>query len=139
MGNSLQLIGMAKKAGLLAVGGEAVAIAARQGKARLIVSASDASGGSIRRARNSAETGGAEYIDVRYTRFELGQTAGRGSPGTIAFLEAGLAAGFVKGLADGDPGQYEALRQRLEEKNAVKRRKRSGPPGKKTEKRRTAK
>jgi len=86
---------MAKKAGFLAVGGEAAAAAARRGEASLIITASDASAGSIRRAKANAESNGVKHLAVPHTMFELGSTAGRGSPGTIAFLDKGLADGFT--------------------------------------------
>ena len=91
---------MAKKAGLLAVGSEAVANAARHGKAKLIITASDASEASIRRAKSNADANGIKFLTVPFTMFELGSTAGRGSPGTIAFLDKGLADGFIKKLAE---------------------------------------
>jgi len=100
MDRSLALLGMAKKAGLLAVGGEAAAIAARHGKAVLIITASDASAASVRRAKAGAEASGITHLNVPFTMFELGTTAGHGSPGTIAFLDKGLADGFIKKLAD---------------------------------------
>jgi len=100
MNRSLALLGMAKKAGLLAVGSEAAATAARRGDAVLLITASDASEASIRRAKANADLNGVKYIAVPFTMFELGQTAGRGSPGTIAFLDKGLADGFVKKLAE---------------------------------------
>ena len=100
MNRSIALLGMAKKAGLLAVGSEAAAIAARRGEATLIITASDASEASIRRAKSNAETNEIEHIAVPFTMFELGQTAGRGSPGTIAFLDKGLSEGFLKRLAE---------------------------------------
>ena len=96
MNRNLSHLGMAKKAGLLAVGSEAAASAARRGDARLIITASDASAGSIRRAKANAESSGIKHVEVPYTMFELGQAAGRGSPGTIAFLDKGLAEGFLK-------------------------------------------
>jgi ribosomal protein L7Ae-like RNA K-turn-binding protein len=120
MHRSLQLLGMAKKAGLLAVGSEAVSTATRHRKARLVISASDASPGSIRRACVNAETGGAIYIDVPFTKFELGSISGRGSPGAVAFLDAGLAAGFVKRLADTNPGHYEEILTTLENETVKK-------------------
>jgi ribosomal protein L7Ae-like RNA K-turn-binding protein len=89
---------MAKKAGLLAVGGDATAAAARNCEAKLIITACDASEVSVRRARISAETYGIKHIPVPYTMFELGKFAGHGSPGTIAFLSKGLAEGFQKRL-----------------------------------------
>jgi len=100
---SLQLLGMAKKAGLLAVGSEDTAASARRGKAKLIITASDASGGTVRRAKANAESGGARYIAVPFTKFELGSITGRGSPGTIAFLDKGLADGFTNRLAEAGP------------------------------------
>ena len=98
MDRNLNLIGIARKAGLLAVGGDAVATASRTGKAKLVLSASDSSLKAQKRARYAAETCGATHITIPYTMFELGQIAGRGSPGTAAILDAGLAAGFLKGL-----------------------------------------
>jgi len=100
MNRSLALLGMAKKAGRLAVGGEATAGAARRGEAKLIITASDASDSSVRRAKANAETSGVPHIAVPFTMFELGTTAGRGSPGTIAFLDKGLADGFMKKMAE---------------------------------------
>jgi len=102
MDRSLAVLGMAKKAGRLAVGGEATANAARRGEAKLIITASDASEASVRRAKISAESGGIKHITVPLTMFELGTTAGRGSPGTIAFLDKGLAEGFMKRVAESE-------------------------------------
>jgi len=100
MDRSLALLGMAKKAGRLAVGGESAANAARRGEAKLIITASDASEASIRRAKSNAQSNGVKYLAVPFTMFELGTTAGRGSPGTIAFLDKGLADGFSKKVAE---------------------------------------
>ena len=100
MDRCLAILGMAKKAGFLAVGGEAVALAARHGKTKLIITATDASDGSVRRAKHGAEVGRARYLPVPYTMFELGNVAGYGSPGTIAFLDKGLAQSFEKRLAE---------------------------------------
>jgi len=100
MNRNLAHLGMAKKAGLLAIGSEAAAVAARRGETKLIITASDASEASVRRAKNNAESNEVPYIAVPFSMFELGQAAGRGSPGTIAFLDKGLADGFKKRLAE---------------------------------------
>jgi len=100
MNRSLAILGIAKKAGLLAVGAEAAAGAIRQRKAALIITASDASGSSVRRAKENASANKITHISVPFTMFELGKTAGRGSPGTIAFLDKGLADSFTKRLTD---------------------------------------
>ena len=106
---SLSVLGMAKKAGLLAVGSEAAANAARRGEAKLIITASDASDASVRRAKSNADANGIKFLTVPFTMFELGSTAGRGSPGTIAFLDKGLADGFIKKLTEaGDTTKAKA-------------------------------
>ena len=130
MDRNLQLLGIAKKAGLLAVGGDDVSAAARTGKARLIISASDASGGSLRRAQINAETGDALCVTVPYTKFELGSVTRRGSPGTVAFLDAGLAAGFMKGLAGIEPERYSNTADLLEEEARLIKNKKHTPSGK---------
>ena len=116
MDRNLQLIGMARKAGLLAVGCDAVKAAARAGKARLVFSASDASEGSVKRACYSSRSSGAVHIHVPYTKFEIGTITGRGSPGTAAILDVGLAAGFVKGLAAREPERYSEVAEVFEKK-----------------------
>jgi len=98
MDKTLSLLGIAKKAGLLAIGSEQTAISARQGKAHLIISASDASNGSIRRAKANADIYDTKYTAVPYSKFELGSITGRGSPGVIAILDKGLAESFKEKL-----------------------------------------
>jgi len=112
--STLQLLGIAKKAGLLAIGGDSVSAAARAGKTRLIITAGDASEGALRRARSAAGAGGAPHIPVPYTMFELGRVSGRGSPGIVAFLDAGLAAAFTRGLAKAEPERYSGAAEQLE-------------------------
>jgi len=97
---NLQILGLAKKGGLLAIGCEAVETAARKGQTKLIISASDASERAYRNARINADSCGAICMNVPYTKFELGSITGRGSPASIAFLETGLAVTFIKGLAE---------------------------------------
>ena len=112
---NLQLLGMAKKAGLLAIGCEATETAARKGKTKLIISASDASERAFRNARINADSSGALCLAVPFTKFELGCITGRGSPATVAFLDTGLAVAFLKGLAETGDELYEKLWKYLEE------------------------
>jgi len=108
MDQTLNLLGIAKKAGLIIIGGDAVSAAARNGKAVLIISASDSSEGSARRARLNAQQGGAVHITAPYTQGEIGNITGRGLAGTVALTDAGLAAGFIKKLAEKDERYNEA-------------------------------
>jgi len=102
MDQTLNLLGIAKKAGLIAIGGDTVSSAARNGKAALIISAADSSEGSVRRARINAQTGGATHITAPYTQSEIGNITGRGLAGTVAITDAGLATHFLKKLAETD-------------------------------------
>ena len=120
MDRKLQLLGIAKKAGMLAVGGDDVSVAARNEKARLIISANDASEGSVRRARENAKSYGAVHIRIPYSKFEIGNITRRGSPGTLAILNEGLAARFLKSLAEDQPEIYgEAAETMAEEARAA--------------------
>ena len=114
----LQHLGMAKKAGLLAIGSDAVKSAAMSGKARLIVVTTDISGGSARQAKYYAEDSGALFVETPYSKFEFGRVAGRGSPGVLAILDTGLAEGFIKKLVDIDGNRYKELAEKIQEKAA---------------------
>ncbi len=107
-------LGLAKKAGLLEIGGESVGHAARQGKARVILSAQDASEGSKRRAGIYADRYGLKHLILPSTKQELGAVVGRGSPGMMTILDAGMAAKYVSVLAQADPAQYGEAAAQLE-------------------------
>ena len=121
----LRYIGMAKKAGLLAIGSEAVKAAARARQIKLVLTATDISTGSARQARYNAEDSKAIYVETPYTKFELGNIAGRGSPGTLAFLDLGFAAGFMKCLTALNKEKYEEpaelITKRMESQKAKRR------------------
>lgn len=130
MDHNLQILGIAKKAGFLAVGAEASSAAARNGKAVLIIAANDTSDSAERHAQRDSEFCGAAFAAVPYTRFELGSITGRGSPGTIAILDTGLASTFIGALAKDDPVRYgetaEALAERHRRSLIGKKHARSG-------------
>ena len=130
MDRNLQILGLAKKAGLLAVGSEDTGTAARMGKAQLVISTNDTSESALSRARNNAGIGRALHIVVPYTSFEIGNVSGRGSPGTVAILDTGLAACFMRGLAKTAPERYggpaELLARKARAQTECKRRSLSG-------------
>ena len=131
MDRNLRILGIANNAGLLAVGGDAVSKAALSGKAKLIISASDSSEGSRRRAQINAETGFTIHIDTPYMKHEYGNVSRRGSPGTLAVLDVGLAARFMKGLAETYPEQYAQEAELLaDEAQRLKEKKRQSASGK---------
>jgi ribosomal protein L7Ae-like RNA K-turn-binding protein len=111
-----RLLGIAKKAGMLEIGEESVGQAARARKAKVILSATDASDGSKRRAAGYGETYGITHLVLPSTKEELAFVIGRGSPGMVAILDAGIAAKYVSMLAASDPDQYSEAAGRLAEK-----------------------
>jgi ribosomal protein L7Ae-like RNA K-turn-binding protein len=112
----LQILGMAKKAGLLAIGSDAVKSAARTGKVKLVAITSDISDGTERQANYSAEDSSAFCVKTPYRKFEFGRVAGRGAPGIVAFLDLGLAAGFMERLAALDKEKYDEIARILKAK-----------------------
>ena len=125
MGKSLEFLGIARKANALAIGEEPCSSAVASKKAKLLISAADASDNSKRNAGRMAELAGAPHIMYVHTKDELGMMLGRGSPGILAITDAGLAAGFVSKLAEAEPGRYDDLLAELNIKAArtIERRK----------------
>ncbi|UOO37527.1 ribosomal L7Ae/L30e/S12e/Gadd45 family protein [Oscillospiraceae bacterium CM] len=108
-----RLLGIAKKAGFLEIGEESVATAARNKKAKVILSAADASDGSKRRAHAYAEQYNIIYLVLPSTKEDLGAVVGRGAPGMLAILDAGIASRYADMLARLEPGRYDTEAETL--------------------------
>ena len=115
---SLNMLGMAKKAGMLEAGEESVADAVRSGKARLILSAADASERSLRHAKTLSEERNITYMVLPYAKADIGAIVGRGEPGILAITQIGMAAGFAAKLDAAYPGKYTQQLEALTEKSA---------------------
>ena len=138
MDRNLQILGLSKKAGLLAVGGADTEAAGKMRKAKVVISANDASESALNRAKKSADACRAVHLEVPYSSFELGAVCGRGSPSTVAILDTGFAAKFVNGLAIVDPMKYFQAAESLTIKDeALKRRKATDANASTNAKRRT--
>lgn len=110
--NALTLLGLALRGNNLAVGEEPVAEACKTGRAELVLTAADASGNSVERARRWAESGGVPWLSAPWGKEELGGALGRGSCAMAALSDWGLAVALAKKLAGAD-SQYQALCDRL--------------------------
>lgn len=99
MNNAMGLIGLAKRAGKLAIGEESCGIAVRDKKARALFTASDASA----RTKAWAEQSGVPHIPLPSSKAELGHLLGRASCAQFALLDVGIAASVVQKLAVDDP------------------------------------
>ena len=125
MNKVLGLLGLAKKAGQLAVGEEPTGAAARAKDARLLLIASDAADNTMRRLRHFADAGACLYAVLPCTKDELGRAVGRTSCAMAAVMEIGFAEAIAKKLAEDNEAQYGALAEKLSVKaqRAAQRRK----------------
>lgn len=117
-GQALGLLGLARKAGKLALGEEEAAAAALGHKAKLILLAADAAENTAQRVRRAAETGNAPCVRTGFTKAQMGAAVGRASCAAAAFTDVGMAAAAAKRLAGGDPEVWDETAQRLEAKAA---------------------
>ena len=103
MDKLLNLIGLAKKAGQVAIGEEPVA---RSKHARLILIASDAADNTRRRALHFGEAGECICLEIPPTKEDLGRALGRTSCALLALTDIGFAEAVAKKLAESDEAHY---------------------------------
>ena len=102
----LHLLGLARKAGRLEIGEEPVGAVCRARQARLVLLASDAAPNTCRRAAHFGEAGNVLWLEVPFTKAELGFALGRGSCAMLALTDAGFAASLTQKLAARAPERY---------------------------------
>lgn len=102
----LSTLGLALRAGSVAVGEEPVGAAARAKKARVIFTAQDAAASSVRRANSFARTGSCLCLTIPADKDALGRALGRTSCAMCAVTDIGFAQSLVQKLAAADPAQY---------------------------------
>lgn len=112
----LSTLGLALRAGSVAVGEEPVGSAARAKHARLILVASDAAPGSVRRAFAFAQTGACLCLVIPAEKAALGRALGRTSCAMCAVTDIGFAGAIAKKLAAMDGGKYGAAAAQLDVK-----------------------
>ena len=113
MDSTLRLLGIAYKAGRLAVGEEPVAAAVRAHHARVVLLAEDAADNSVRRAGHLAQGTGTPVTATPFSKAELGGAVGRSACAMLALTEPGLAHAVVARLSQADPERYGALAAEL--------------------------
>ena len=102
----LHLLGLARKAGQLESGEEPVGAVCRAKHAKLVLLASDAAANTRRRCAHFGQAGGCPWLEVPFTKEELGAVLGRGSCAMLALTDAGFAASLAEKLALRDPDYY---------------------------------
>lgn len=114
MDKALNYLALGRKGSLVELGEEPVGAAARAGKARLVIVASDASDHTWRRALSYVAGTDQQCLRLSFSKDDLGLAVGRQSLAIGAFTDAALAVAFVKALGPG--GQNEKVLAALEEK-----------------------
>lgn len=115
------LIGLARKAGKVEVGEEAVSVAARHHKARVILFASDAADNTLRRRESLGGQGSCPAIQLPLTKAELGGAVGRSTCAVLALTDIGLAAAVLKKLPQEEYGDMTGRLERRAEKTYRRR------------------
>ena len=136
MDNTLSLIGLALRAGKLAVGEEPCALVCRARDCRLLLLASDAGASTLRRAQRMAEEGQCLTLTLPWDREALGGALGRNVCAVAAVTDLGLAKAVAEKLAAADMARYgeTAERLRLKEQRARQRRQEKPRPAAKRKK-----
>lgn len=115
--NTLNLLGLARRGGNLALGEEPVSDVCQQHKARVVFLASDAGDTICRRAARMAESGNAPLVTLPWTKAEVGSGLGRTACALLALTDQGLASAVLTRLAQEDESLKE-LAQAMSEKTA---------------------
>ena len=105
--SALSLLGLALRGGNLAVGEEPVAEACKTGRAKLVLTAGDASLNTVERAQRWAQNGNVLRLPVPWDKETLGGALGRSVCAMAALTDQGLAAALFRKLADLDPAYQE--------------------------------
>ena len=120
---ALGILSIARKGRKIELGEEPVTALAHQGKARLILVASDAGEATCRRAQRLVAGTKQLLLQTPFDKQTLGSAMGRSPVALAAFSDASLAAAFVKDLEPAE--SYAALLETLEAR-AARFRKRAG-------------
>lgn len=102
MNSTLNLLGLARRGGNLAMGEEPVAEACKLKKASVVFLASDAGETTARRGKNMAESANVPFAVIPCTKAELGFALGRATCALIAVTDRGLARAVLQKLAAAD-------------------------------------
>ena len=113
--SALSLLGLALRGNNLAVGEEPVQEACKTRRAKLVLTASDASLNTVERVRRWAQSGNARPLMVPWDKETLGGALGRSVCAAAALTDQGLASALFWKLADRDPAYRELAEDLVKE------------------------
>ncbi len=121
----LNLLGLARRAGMLEAGDEATKGAIARGAARLLLIAADSSERTRETFEFIAESSALSHITVSETREELGNAIGKRPCAVVALCDTGFCAAILKKLADGNDEARSLLPHFEQKAERAKRRKKT--------------
>ena len=114
MESILNLLGLARKAGRVVCGEEAVSEAAEGKKIRLLLYAGDAAANSCRRALTFAAKGSCLALQLPCGKGDMGRAVGYAECAMLGVTDIGFAGAIGKKLSLMDPAKYGGASERLE-------------------------
>ena len=127
MSKALNYLGIARKSGGIETGEDNSSGLVKAGKARILLVAKDTSDGAKRRAEGYVYETGTILVEVPFTKDEIAGITGKSGCSMAAITDIGLAAAFLKALADELGGDYtekyeriKAIQQRIDKRKAEK-------------------
>ena len=99
MADPLNLLGLARKAGRLVLGAAAVEQRIKQGKAALLLMASDASPNTARRVEQWTRDTKTDLIVIPYTKEQFGRAMGRSECAVALLADEGFAAAIKERIS----------------------------------------
>lgn len=109
----LSLLGLMKKAGAIACGEDNSSEAVRDGKAKALILASDASDNARKRAENLCSGRKLIKLDIECTKAELAWALGMSGCAMAAVCDLGFAVALVRELCRVKPGEYDEIYELL--------------------------
>ena len=109
----LSLLGLMKKAGAIACGEDNSVDAVRDGKAKALILASDASDNARKRAENLCSGRKLIKLDIECTKAELAWALGMSGCAMAAVCDLGFAVALVRELCRVKPGEYDEVYELL--------------------------
>lgn len=96
MDKALRYLGLAARAGRLAVGAEDCGKQLRKRRGGLLIAAADAASNTLEQAHVLCSRSGTPMLSAAYTKQQLGLAAGRAAPVALALIcDEGLAEAFA--------------------------------------------
>lgn len=117
MSKALNYLGIARMSGNIELGEDNAKALVKEGKARLLIVASDTSDAAKHRADGYVYGFSTPLLEVPFTKAEISQTVGKPGCSMAAIRDLGLAKSFVQALADEYGTGFAELAAALEAKS----------------------